>query len=282
MFLTRVLSGIALVIILGLTIYLGGYFLWVLLLFISIVGVNEYSRAVGVHDTGAPAASKGEKVPFNALELSSYVFAVLYYSALLFSKNSDSVLLLPFFVCIISIVSKMVLFVLRYPRIEVTSVMKASFGEIYVPVMLGFLYLLRQESEGIQLILLVFVTSWVSDTFAYLVGRTIGRHKLSPVLSPKKSIEGAVGGVAGAVLLGFILSHFMESGPWVIALISGIGAVISQCGDLFASGIKRHYGIKDYGNLIPGHGGILDRFDSVIITAPIIFILFYIVKKGGL
>ena len=108
----------------------------------------------------------------------------------------------------------------------------------------------------------------------------IGKHKMAPVLSPKKSVEGAVGGVVGAVLLtllyGLAFQDRMNSSNVYLAfmaLISGVGALVSMIGDLAASAIKRNYQIKDYGTLIPGHGGILDRFDSVIFTAPIIYFL---------
>ena len=103
---------------------------------------------------------------------------------------------------------------------------------------------------------------------------------MAPKLSPKKSIEGAIGGVIGAflvgVLYGYILVRFQFLGQeniWLIGVIAGIGAVISQVGDLAASAIKRNFSIKDYGKLIPGHGGIMDRFDSVMFTAPMIYYL---------
>ena len=103
---------------------------------------------------------------------------------------------------------------------------------------------------------------------------------MSPILSPKKSIEGAVGGVVGAALLTALYSYIFKEQMgiqlaelWLLAGVSAVGALISMVGDLAASAIKRNYEIKDYGKLIPGHGGILDRFDSVIITAPIIFFL---------
>ena len=125
---------------------------------------------------------------------------------------------------------------------------------------------------------LIFACSWGCDTSAYCVGMTLGKHKLAPVLSPKKSVEGAIGGVLGAVLIGVLyalaINKFTTStgiNVWYYAAISAVGAIISQVGDLAASGIKRNHDIKDYGRLIPGHGGILDRFDSVIFTAPIIY-----------
>lgn len=125
---------------------------------------------------------------------------------------------------------------------------------------------------------LIFLSSWGCDTFAYCTGMLLGRHKLAPVLSPKKSIEGAVGGVAGAALLGFIYASLfgasmaeLDNPQAACTIACAIAAVISQIGDLAASAIKRNHNIKDYGHLIPGHGGILDRFDSMIFTAPAIY-----------
>ena len=127
---------------------------------------------------------------------------------------------------------------------------------------------------------LVFMSSWVCDTCAYVVGMLLGKHKLTPKLSPKKSVEGAIGGVAGSALAGGLFGWLYvactDSGYGVIAvftIICLVGSVVSQCGDLTASAIKRNYEVKDYGKLIPGHGGILDRFDSVIFTAPMVFFL---------
>ena len=127
---------------------------------------------------------------------------------------------------------------------------------------------------------MILISSWGCDTFAYVVGKLIGKKKIFPVLSPKKSLEGCVGGVLGAVLLGWLYGYFLverifpgESIAWAIALICGVGAVMSMVGDLAASAIKRDHEIKDYGKLIPGHGGIMDRFDSVIVTAPMTYFL---------
>ena len=156
--------------------------------------------------------------------------------------------------------------------------MLAFFGLFYVAFMLSYVYQIRMLEQGAFLVWLVFICSWGCDTCAYCVGMLIGKHKMAPVLSPKKSIEGAVGGVVGAALLGALyalaVNHFAagtNASIGVYAAICAVGGLISQMGDLAASAIKRNHDIKDYGKLIPGHGGILDRFDSVIITAPIIF-----------
>ena len=118
---------------------------------------------------------------------------------------------------------------------------------------------------------------------AYVAGRLFGKHKMAPLLSPKKTVEGAIGGVIGAALIGAIyaaiIGRWLHSGGnhvLIYAAICAVGALVSMVGDLAASAIKRNKEIKDYGKLIPGHGGILDRFDSVIITAPIIYTLAFL------
>ena len=154
----------------------------------------------------------------------------------------------------------------------------AFFGVCYVPIMLSFLYQTRAMGDGAYLVWLIYLSSWGCDTCAYCVGMLFGKHRLAPVLSPKKSIEGAVGGVVGAALLGFIYANLfgsqmaeLHSPRLSCTAACAISAVISQIGDLAASAIKRNHNIKDYGRLIPGHGGILDRFDSMIFTAPAIY-----------
>ena len=158
-------------------------------------------------------------------------------------------------------------------------IMAAFFAFVYVGVMLSYVYLIRDMKHGLILVLLIFVSSWGNDTCAYLVGRAIGKHKMSPILSPKKSIEGLIGGIVGAgilgVVFGLIYNHFMQvaHSVWIFALIGAVCALPAVIGDLAASAIKRNNDIKDYGKLIPGHGGILDRFDSIIFTAPIMYYL---------
>ena len=125
---------------------------------------------------------------------------------------------------------------------------------------------------------LIFLSSWGCDTCAYCSGMLLGKHKLAPVLSPKKSIEGAIGGTLGSAILGLIYAwifgsrmHGIEEPVIACTVACAIAAVISQIGDLAASAIKRNHKVKDYGHIIPGHGGILDRFDSMIFTAPAIY-----------
>lgn len=257
MFKTRLLSGILLVAAALLTIISGGYVLFFTLLGISVIGMQELYKAMGVR-----------KDSFSLLEIAGYAGAVLYFASLLvdFEKYGMMAVLL-------ALVLLMFVYVFTYPKFQAGQVMAAFFGVVYVAVMLSFIYLTRNLPDGKFLVWLIFLCSWGCDTCAYCVGMLIGKHKMAPVLSPKKSVEGAVGGVVGAALLGVAYAAATQGPMAEYAVICGVGALISMVGDLAASAIKRNQGIKDYGKLIPGHGGILDRFDSVIFTAPIIYYL---------
>ena len=156
-------------------------------------------------------------------------------------------------------------------------------GLFYVTVAFSAMVLLRDLENGVFLFLMPFIGSWVTDTFAYFTGRLFGRHKLAPVISPKKTVEGSLGGILFAVavfaLYGWIVSSYGPVPNYPILLLAGLlVSVVSQIGDLALSAIKREYGIKDYSRLFPGHGGVLDRFDSVIATAPLVL---YFCLLGG-
>ena len=148
-------------------------------------------------------------------------------------------------------------------------------GGLLIPFMLTALVRLRSAENGCFLILIPFVLAFLSDTGAYFAGCYLGKHKLAPVISPKKTVEGVVGGVVGAIvgmlLYCFILDiAFGFQANYFYAFVYGaLGSVAAVFGDLSFSAIKRQTGIKDYGNLIPGHGGILDRFDSMTVVAPL-------------
>ena len=257
MFKTRLLSGIVLVAVALLTIISGGYVLFFTLLGISLIGMQELYKAMKVRTDS-----------FNALEIAGYLAAVIYYILMMidFEKYGMMGVILAFMIF-------MFVYVFTYPRFNAEQVMPAFFGVVYVAVMLSFIYLTRNLPDGKFLVWLIFLCSWGCDTCAYCVGMLIGKHKMAPVLSPKKSVEGGIGGVAGAALLGVIYAAATQGLMAEYALICAVGALISMVGDLAASAIKRNQGIKDYGKLIPGHGGILDRFDSVIFTAPAIYFL---------
>lgn len=267
MFKTRLLSGIVLVIIALVTIITGGDVLFGLLLVISLIGMSELYKIADIQN--------------KQLGFLGYAAAVGYYG-LIRAGRADMVT----FLTIALLILLMAVYVFMFPKYKADHVMVAFFGVFYVAVMLSYVYQTRMLSQGAFLVWLIFLCSWGSDTCAYCVGMLIGKHKMAPVLSPKKSVEGGVGGVVGAALLGavyaFAINQFANGADANVlqyAVICGVGSMISQVGDLAASAIKRNHDIKDYGKLIPGHGGILDRFDSVIFTAPVIYYLSVLLMK---
>ena len=154
------------------------------------------------------------------------------------------------------------------------------FLSIVIPYFLSTFIRIREMPDWHYYILLPFVVAWLSDAFALFAGMAFGKHKLAPELSPKKTVEGAVGGVAGSVaatlIYGFVMSACFGAAAvryGLLILYALLGAVVAQFGDLAFSYIKRQYDIKDYGTIFPGHGGVLDRFDSVIFCAPLLEIL---------
>lgn len=260
MFKARLLSGIVLVLVLVATVGYGGTVLFAFLGIISLIGLNELYK---VADTQK-----------RILGLAGYAASIAYYW-LIFTGNLKYMSMLS----VLFLIVVMAVYVFSFPGYKSDQVMLTYFGFFYVPVMLSYVYQTRMLSDGVVLVCLIFLSSWGCDTCAYCVGMLIGKHKMAPKLSPKKSVEGGIGGVVGAALLGAALAagvnHFagMNVNPIQYAVICGVGGMISQVGDLAASAIKRNNDIKDYGHLIPGHGGILDRFDSVIFTAPVIYYL---------
>ncbi|MCI5856096.1 MAG: phosphatidate cytidylyltransferase [Agathobacter sp.] len=261
MFKTRLISGIVLVILAIACILAGGNILLGVTAAISVIGMFELYRVF-----------RFEK---SILAGACYVAAVLYYINLAAGFVDDVMVLILGLLIVL-----MFIYVFAYPKYRAKQVMAAFFGIFYVAVMLSYIYQIRGLNNGEYLAFLIFICSWGCDTCAYCVGKLIGKHKMSPKLSPKKSVEGGIGGVAGTALLAALYCVAFRnpmniSGKEIaiIAVIAAIAGMISMVGDLTASAIKRNYDIKDYGHLIPGHGGILDRFDSMIITAPIIYYL---------
>jgi len=261
---TRLISGVFLVAGAVLFICLGGWVLWSVMLLISLIGMWELYRVCGICGPSLtlPAAA-------------GMVTAVGYYLLIACGYGSlQTVWLALGFILIMAV------YVFTYPKYNSGQVMAVGFGVIYVAVMLSYIYQTRCLTDGEYTAWLIMFSSWGCDSFAYLFGRLFGKHKMSPHLSPKKTVEGAIGGVAGAAALGalyaWIIGPYMSRGAapvWEYALICGAGGLVSMVGDLAASAIKRNHDVKDYGKLIPGHGGIMDRFDSVIFTAPIIWLL---------
>ncbi|MEG0805208.1 MAG: phosphatidate cytidylyltransferase [Lachnospiraceae bacterium] len=267
MFRTRLVSGIFLAILTLFLIITGGSVLLLAVGIVSLIGLYELFRVFHIEKT--------------VLGLIGYLSVIFYYSNLYFKFMEDG-----FFMAVLLVLAVMTIYVITYPKFHTEQIMAAFFCVIYVAVMISYVYQTRQLEQGAFLVFLIFISSWGCDTCAYCVGMLIGKHKLAPVLSPKKSIEGAIGGVVGAafftLVYGLIIRNYVAltiEFMGMMVLIGTIGAVISQIGDLSASAIKRNYEIKDYGKLIPGHGGIMDRFDSVFFTAPFVYYLSILLIK---
>jgi len=162
---------------------------------------------------------------------------------------------------------------------NVSNILTLFALNVYVIGCFTSIYMIRTSINGQYMYLLAFLGAWLSDTFAYFVGVFFGKHKLIPKISPKKTIEGSIGGivftVAGFAIYGIIVNSAFSVSLNILRLcIFGlILSIVSQIGDLIASLIKRQYNIKDYGKIFPGHGGVLDRFDSVMLVAPVLYIL---------
>lgn len=260
MFGKRLVSGIVLIIGALLFFTMGGYWLLTAVSILALIAVYEMLRALHMekHPVAVPAYAA---VPVYAimlgLSMTQWLMAVVLFT----------------------LICMLVIYVLQYPDYKIDQVAKSFFAFIYAGVLLFCIYQTRELAGGNWLVWLIFISSWGSDTCAYLVGMLFGKHHFSE-LSPKKTLEGCAGGVIGAGIIGLVYSVFFPYDSLflfpvtvVFPIISMIGAVISQFGDLAASAVKRNYEIKDYGTLIPGHGGILDRFDSVIFVAPFVYYL---------
>lgn len=279
MFVTRLISGIVLVAIALLAFIFGGEILLGISVFISIAGYLELCRAVGVKE-------KDKKI--NALEIVGIIGILAYYAVLYFfpavEEGNAAMSMGNVLYAVIPVIGvfmlSMLLYVVRFPKYRSEQIMANVFNFLYAPVMLSFIYLTREQEAGKYIVWLILISSWGCDTCAYVVGMLIGKKKIFPVLSPKKSLEGCIGGVVGAGLIAALYAVFAVENVFpdkrvtiVITVICMVGAIMSQVGDLAASAIKRNHEIKDYGKLIPGHGGIMDRFDSVIVTAPMVYFL---------
>lgn len=236
----------------------------ILMALLSAIGIYEMSACIGAKKQGfatALAMAVGLGMPFLVRYCGEGVFGYLFVIAFAIIA-----------VCIICAVFSGESFTADKAAILSSNAIYISFG-------FSSLVLLRDLKYGVYIFIIPFVISWMTDTFAYFTGMLIGKHKLIPTVSPKKTVEGAVGGTVFAVALtllyGFIAGKLSGAEPQYlsIAIIATVTSVLSQCGDLVMSLIKRKYGIKDYGKLFPGHGGVLDRFDSIIITASFIYFI---------
>jgi phosphatidate cytidylyltransferase len=250
---TRVLSALIMLPLMA-VIYFGGLWLLAMCFAIGVLGVREFFKGFG---------TLGIKPSFPIAVAS----ALGLYGIFLLGGGTEWYLFWSFLTVLASL-----LYLFNIDNRKLEDAMATVTGIFYVIYFSFHVVLVEDTGDPSILVWLIVLSAFGSDVFAYFTGMAIGRHKLCPKISPKKTVEGAIGGVLGSIFVCGIFGYWFASQYFVHALaIGAIGAAISQCGDLTASVFKRKMGIKDYGNLIPGHGGILDRFDSVLFTAPAIY-----------
>lgn len=264
----RVLSGVIGAFLLVALLYLGSPFVEIAVIVLAFLAVHELLFATKIIDNkplfytalvGTLCLMLMQSIHKSLFDVSLYLFIVATF--IIYMKNKEST---------------------RLADISVT-----VFLCVYVCFMFSHILYVRNTESGRMLIWFVFLCAFLTDTFAMFGGKLFGKHKLCPVLSPKKTIEGSICGIIGCVVCIFVYcmicsAYFKGSINYTNALIVGfLASIVAQLGDLSASCIKRQYGVKDYGKIMPGHGGIMDRFDSVLFVAPFVYYASYILPIFG-
>lgn len=238
----------------------------------GLIGMHEYYQAIGLSEK-------------KLLCLMGYLATIVIPLGIYYLTDTALVLVY------IYVVALFVLMLMSKNQVTFKDIALLAMGLVYIPYFLSHIIYIRDLELGNIYIWLVFVGAFMTDSCAYFVGCTVGGRKLCPTISPKKTLSGAIGGVVGCglsfILFGVVVNNlFADSlqGNTLslihLFLMGLVASVVSQIGDLIASMLKRQCGIKDFGTLLPGHGGILDRCDSIIMVAPIIFL--FLIKFGVL
>ncbi len=250
--LTRIIAGLALI-PLSMFIIVGGLPLYILESILLFIAIREFYDAF-------------KEKNINAIHIVAYIF--IFY---IFLKNQFNLGMEYTYMIIFSLFIYSITYLLRVKN-NILDIAITFFGILYIVTSIDFIVLTLNSFElGKIYVWTIFIISFCTDTFAYFTGYLFGKHKLIPKVSPKKTIEGSIGGILGSTICCVIYAMIFNLSVSHLFIVGSIGSIVAQFGDLFASSIKRYVGIKDYGNLIPGHGGILDRFDSVILVAPFIY-----------
>ena len=244
-------------------VFLGGIYLKGFVFALSLMALWEFFNAL-------------KKNKIKPIDMAAYILLLLYYlNNNKFETMMYILVIATFLLLIVPVID------LEYTFVDVALTL---LGFIYAGILFSTVYLVNAKANGAYLVWLIFISSWLSDTAAYYSGRFFGKHKLCPKVSPKKTVEGSIGGLMGATVFCGIFGTIVNKYTYIMPLyhyliIGALCGIFGQFGDLVASSVKRYVGIKDYSNLIPGHGGILDRFDSIIFSSTVIFYyLTFIIK----
>lgn len=273
---TRIASGVIGLGVLAAVLWAGKLVLSVALSLVCLIALYEFYKSF------SKAGYKPVKLPGY---LSVFLLAFLGFEGSLegIKKYLTKIMSIEFLSLLIflSIVFLFSFIIFSNKKYNITDVSISFFSIFYITFLFSFIILTRNLEGGNYLVWFIFIGAWATDTFAYFSGSLFGKRKLIPSISPKKTVEGAIGGVIGCMLItvgyAFYLSKINILDGLPLYYFAGLGllcGIISQLGDLAASSIKRHVDVKDFGNIMPGHGGALDRFDSILFCAPVVY--FYI------
>lgn len=276
--LTRVLTGaVASLLFIPICIFSEYVVFPIVIGILCFIGVYEMAKCLGFDKNYTIT------VPMYILAAGLPIFR--FFTPKIFNGGANT----SFLACCMVLLFGMLIYVLAYVMfkkntISLSSILTFFAMFVYIVGCFSAIVVVRYSYQGNFMYILVFLGAWICDTFAYFTGRLLGKHKLIPEISPKKTVEGAIGGVVfdmGAfALYGLILRSFFnfEIAYVYLVIMGAVVAVVSQIGDLLASAIKRQYDVKDYGFIFPGHGGVLDRFDSVMLVSPFLYILISILN----
>ena len=269
---TRILSGLIMLPLL-IIIILRGWVLFAGCFVLSLLAVYEFFRGFKALDIKASyPIAVGSTVAL-------YLMGLLCFVGSSFSTSMFSTSFM-FMLWAFLTVLACLLYLFKIEERKLEDAMVTLVGIFYVVFFLYHLALLGMDEFLGLAVWLVVITAFGTDICAYFAGVTMGKHKLCPVISPKKTWEGAIGGILGSMILCLIFGLIFMKDSIALCLIVGfLGSIVSMFGDLTASIFKRKMGIKDYGNLIPGHGGVMDRFDSILFTAPCVYYYIVIVMQ---
>ena len=262
MHLKRWITGLSALPFLIFLVYKGGVFFASLVSAVSLVALWEYYRIV--------APGKAKWTSGIILWWGYGICCAIIWAA--YGMGADLILsLIALNLVTIALIS---MFQFKAARSVLELIIRQLQGIIYIPVSLGFLVLIREGHSGTIWIFLLLAIIFAGDTSAYYVGSYLGRHKLSPAISPGKTIEGAIGGLTANLVVGAIgKAFFLPDLPWSLSILFFLAVGIAgQLGDLFESEMKRSSNIKDSSNILPGHGGILDRIDALLFASPVAYV----------
>lgn len=250
---TRIVSAIVLIPLLY-GVYIGGLPLQIGGLVVGLLGIKEFYNAF----------SSAKIHPSYKIGVFSTILLYGFYKFSILDQFFD------LWLAITLIVTLVCILISKKPWVIDGAV--TILGILYVTLLSFYTILMDGVTEYRYFIAMIFITAFITDSAAYFTGYFFGKNKLWVEISPKKTREGSIGGIIGSVIVSTIVGYFIAPDLLIHFVILGfIGSIAGQTGDLMASAFKRRLGIKDYGKLIPGHGGILDRFDSILMTAPIVY-----------